>query len=50
MTASARIPGSPEEMPNKKLQQIGRAALKRDPRTAGWEKSFMRAVGREKLK
>jgi hypothetical protein len=46
---------TPEEMPNKKLQQIGRAALRRDPRTADWEwektrKSFMRAVGREKLK
>lgn len=46
---------TPEEMPNKKLQEIGRAALKRDPRTADWEwkktrKSFMRAVGREKLK
>jgi hypothetical protein len=32
-----------------------RAALKRDPRTADWQwkktrKSFMRAVGREKLK
>jgi hypothetical protein len=45
----------PEEMPNKKLQKIGRAALKRDPRTADWKwkntrKSFMRAVGREKLK
>jgi hypothetical protein len=45
----------PEEMPNKKLQEIGRAALKRDPRTADWKwkntrKSFMRAVGREKLK
>ena len=46
---------TPEEMPNKKLQQIGRAAFKRDPRTADWEwkktrKSFMRAVGRQKLK
>ena len=46
---------TPEEMPNKKLQEIGRAALKRDPRTADWEwkktrKSCMRAVGREKLK
>jgi hypothetical protein len=46
---------TPEEMPNKKLQQLGRGALKRDARTAGWEwiktrKSFMRAVGREKLK
>jgi hypothetical protein len=46
---------TPEEMPNKKLQQLGRAALKRDPRTADWQwkktrKSFMRAVGREKLK
>jgi hypothetical protein len=46
---------TPEEMPNRKLQTIGRAALKRDPRTADWEwketrKSFMRAVGREKLK
>jgi hypothetical protein len=42
-------------MPNKKLQEIGRAALKRDLLTADWEwkktrKSFMRAVGREKLK
>ena len=46
---------TPEEMPNKKLQQIGRAALRCDPRTADWEwektrKSFRRAVGREKLK
>jgi hypothetical protein len=45
----------PEEMPNKNLQAIGRAALKRDPRTADWKwkntrKSFMRAVGREKPK
>ena len=46
---------TPEEMPNKKLQQLGRGALKRDLRTAHWQwkktrKSFMRAVGREKLK
>ena len=46
---------TPEEMPNKKLQQLGRGALKRDLRTAHWRwkktrKSFMRAVGREKLK
>jgi hypothetical protein len=46
---------TPEERPNKKLQEIGRVVLKRDPRTADWEwkktrKSFMRAVGREKLK
>ena len=46
---------SPEEMANDELQEKGRAALKRDPRTADceWErirKSFMRAVGREKLK
>jgi hypothetical protein len=46
---------TPEEMPNKKLQEIGRGALKRDLRTAHWQwkktrKSFMRAVGREKLK
>jgi hypothetical protein len=46
---------TPEEMPNKKLQEIGRAALKCDPRTLDWpwkktRKSFMRAVGREKLK
>jgi hypothetical protein len=45
----------PEEMPNRKLQQLGRGALKRDPRTADWQwektrKTFMRAVGREKLK
>jgi hypothetical protein len=46
---------TPEQMPNKRVQEIGRAALKRDPRTADWHwkktrKSFMRAVGREKLK
>jgi hypothetical protein len=46
---------SPEEMANHEFQEKGRAALKRDPRTADceWEKirkSFMRAVRREKLK
>jgi hypothetical protein len=46
---------TPEELPNKRLQKIGRGALNRDPRTAHWQwkktrKSFMRAVGREKLK
>jgi hypothetical protein len=46
---------TPEEMQNNELQGVGRAALKRDPRTSDWEwqkirKSFMRAVGREKLK
>jgi hypothetical protein len=46
---------TPEEMPNKQLQQLGRGALQRDLRTAHWQwkntrKSFMRAVGREKLK
>jgi hypothetical protein len=46
---------SPEEMANHEFQEKGRAALKRDPRTADgeWEKirkSFMRAVCREKLK
>jgi hypothetical protein len=46
---------TPEEMPNKKLQVKGRIALTRDPRTAPLEwkrirKSFMRAVGREKLR
>ena len=46
---------TPEEIPNKKLQELGRRALKRDLRTADWQwkrarKSFMRAVGREKLK
>jgi hypothetical protein len=46
---------TPEEMPNTRLQQLGRGALQRDPRTADWQwkntrKSFMRAVGREKLK
>jgi hypothetical protein len=46
-----------EEMSNEKLQIKGRKALEKDPRTWGpdWDfhkirKSFMRAVGREKLK
>jgi hypothetical protein len=43
-------------MPNEKLQMTGKKALEKDARTCGpdWEwnkirKSFMRAVGREKL-
>jgi hypothetical protein len=46
-----------KEMPNRKLQIKGKKSLEKDPRTSGpdWEwkkirKSFMRAVGREKLK
>jgi hypothetical protein len=53
---SQRFP-TVEEMPNEKLQMKGKKALEKDARTCGpdWEwnkirKSFMRAVGREKLK
>ena len=43
------------EMSNDKLQAKGKKALEKDPRTHDWKwtrvrKSFMRAVGREKLK